>query len=368
MTSSPPVAPFRPRNLLRRSAFPVLLSLAGGLLAGLAAGRVLDRAIAGRTEASAFALLSRVGPDLEAVLGSGQDPREAIARLGRQLSLRATLIAADGRVLGDSAVDPARLATLDNHADRPEVREARRSGSGVRTRFSSTVGQRLVYAAVRLRGGEVLRVAFPEKDLSEWEAPYRRQTLGLSVLAGLLVAALLVHARFRHASELRRLGAAASAVERGARPAAPGPLSDEAAEVFSSLGELADRTAERAAGASRNAAVARAVFDHVPAGLLVVGADLSLLDANAEALRLLGAAPGSFRAGSHVLELARDRSVVDLLEAALATGRGEASLAPPSAGPARALDAVAVRVDDGEAPGRPAAVAFLQEAPSSRSS
>jgi len=246
------------------------------------------------------------------------------------------------------------------------VAEARRSGSGVRTRFSSTVGQRLVYAAVRLRGGEVLRVAFPEKDLSAWEGPYRRQTLGLSVLAGLLVAALLVHARFRHASELRHLGAAVSAVGRGARPAAPGPLSDEAAELFSSLGELAERNAGRAAAASRDAAVARAVFDHVPAGLLVVAADLSLLDANAEALRLLGAAPGAFRAGSHVLELARDRSVVDLLEAALATGRGGASLAHPSAGPGRTLEAVAVRVDDGEAPGRPAAVAFLREASPAR--
>lgn len=362
---STPVTPppsRRLRTFLRRSAVPLLLAVAGGVLAGFLFNGVLERAIVRRTEASAFALLGRVGPDVESVLASGQDPRETIARLGRQLSLRATLIATDGRVLGDSAVDPGRLGSLENHADRPEVREARRNGTGVNTRFSSTVADRLVYAAARLRGGEVLRLAFPEKDLSAWEAPFRRQTLGLSVLAGLLVAALLVGARSRHASELDLVRRAIADAGRGERPPNPGSVSEETAAVFSALGDLADLAAERAAGAKRDAAVSRAVFDQVPVGVLVVDADLSLLDANAEAVRLLGAVPGSVRPGVHVLELSREKRIVDLLEATLATGRGSATLVPSTAGEGRALEASAVRVDDGTTPGRPAAVAVLREA------
>ena len=106
MTSQAP-SPGRSRleGLIRRGTMPLLLSLAGGLLAGFALNQVLNRAIAGRTEASAFALLARVGPELETVLGSGQSAKEAINRLGRQLSLRATLIGTDGRVLGDSSVE-----------------------------------------------------------------------------------------------------------------------------------------------------------------------------------------------------------------------------------------------------------------------
>lgn len=361
MTATPPARSSRFRRLLRQSVAPLLFSLAGGLAAGAAFNRVLDRAIAGRTEAGAFALLARVGPDLEVILAAGKDPREAVARIGRQLSLRATLVAADGRVLGDSAVEPDRVDGLDNHSDRPEILEARRSGSGVRTRFSSTVGDRLVYAAVRLRGGEVLRIAFRERELSRWEAPFRRQTLGLSILAGLLVAALLVHARSRLATEMGLVREAVAALGRGEPPHRPGRVSEEAAEVFSALGDLSALTAERAGAAGRAADLARTVFDEVPAGLLVVDPRLTLLDANAEALRLLGASPGARRPGGHVLELFREKALADLLGGALAGGRSSGPVPPPAERGARALVVKAVRVSTDARPGEPAAVAVLVE-------
>lgn len=357
-------SPHRPaglRALLRLGVAPLLFSLAGGLLAGLVLGRILDGAIAGRTEASALALLSRVGPDLEAVLGSGRDPREAVDRLGRQLSLRATLVAPDGRVLADSAVEPTRLASLENHAGRPEIAEARRSGTGVETRFSATMGERLVYAAARLRSGAVLRLAFPERELSEWEAPFRRRTLALSVLAGLLVAGLLVASRARHASELAFLRAAVASAESGARPDPPRNLSDGAAAVSSALGDLAEAAAAHAADARHDAAVARAVFAEVPAGLLVVDAALSLLDANPEALRLLGADAAALRRGEHVLELVREKAVAELLDGALREGRRSARIALPGERGGRVLEASAVRVAGEARPGRAAAVAILRE-------
>ena len=363
-TLATPPGRSRLEGLLRRGMVPLLLSLAGGLLAGFAFNQVLDRAIAGRTEASAFALLARVGPDLEAVLASGQDAREAVSRLGRQLSLRTTLIAPDGRVLADSSVEPERVGSLENHANRPEILEASRTGRGVRTRFSSTVGERLVYAAVRLRGGEVLRLAFPEKDLSLWEAPFRSQTLGLSLLAGLLVAALLIRARSRHAAELGLVHEAVAGAGRGERPPNPGPVSEETAVVFSALGNLADHASERAADLQRAASVSRIVFDEVPAGVVVVDPTLSLLAANPEALRLLGIGSGPLRPGEHVLELVREKAVTGLLEAALETGRatGRITLSPERGG--RTLQAIAVRVAPDARPGQPAAVAILRETPS----
>ena len=363
-TLATPPGRSRLEGLLRRGMVPLLLSLAGGLLAGFAFNQVLDRAIAGRTEASAFALLARVGPDLEAVLASGQDAREAVSRLGRQLSLRTTLIAPDGRVLADSSVEPERVGSLENHANRPEILEASRTGRGVRTRFSSTVGERLVYAAVRLRGGEVLRLAFPEKDLSLWEAPFRSQTLGLSLLAGLLVAALLIRTRSRHAAELGLVHEAVAGAGRGERPPNPGPVSEETAVVFSALGNLADHASERAADLQRAASVSRIVFDEVPAGVVVVDPTLSLLAANPEALRLLGIGSGPLRPGEHVLELVREKAVTGLLEAALETGRatGRITLSPERGG--RTLQAIAVRVAPDARPGQPAAVAILRETPS----
>lgn len=362
MTSPPSLAGLR--GLLRLGLAPFVFSVAGGLLAGLVLGRVLDGAIEGRTEASALALLARVGPDLEDVLGSGRDQKEAVDRLGRQLSLRATLVAPDGRVLADSAVEPARLGSLENHAARPEIVEARRSGTGVETRFSATLGERLVYAAARLRNGAVLRLAFPERELAEWEAPFRRRTVGLSVLAGLLVALLLVAQRLRHASELDFLRGAVAAAENGERRAGPRSLSDGGAAVASSLGDLADAVAARAEEARHDAAVARTVFEEAPAGLLVVDAGLSLLEANPEALRLLGAGPGALRRGEHVLEFVREKAVADLVAAALRDGRRDGRITLSAEHGGRTLEAAAVRVGNGARPGRASVVALLRETPS----
>ena len=79
---------------------------------------------------------------------------------------RVTLIAGDGTVLADSHDDPA---AMDNHADRPEVAAAFRSGYGRSQRFSSTRGEDLTYVAVRPAWNPrvVLRLAEPVVRIEE---------------------------------------------------------------------------------------------------------------------------------------------------------------------------------------------------------
>ena len=60
--------------------------------------------------------------------------------------VRITVIAADGRVLADSQSE---TSTMENHAERPEVVEALKTGEGRATRQSVSVGTRLLYYAVR---------------------------------------------------------------------------------------------------------------------------------------------------------------------------------------------------------------------------
>lgn len=69
---------------------------------------------------------------------------------------RLTLIQADGAVLYDSA-EPA--GKMENHKERPEVKEALEKGNGKSTRLSSTMGEVTYYYALRLSDGNVLRVA-----------------------------------------------------------------------------------------------------------------------------------------------------------------------------------------------------------------
>ena len=69
---------------------------------------------------------------------------------------RLTLIDADGTVLFDSEADPA---AMENHADRAEVRQALAEGTGQSSRYSETLAEKTINCAVRLSGGQVLRIS-----------------------------------------------------------------------------------------------------------------------------------------------------------------------------------------------------------------
>ena len=69
---------------------------------------------------------------------------------------RLTLVASDGTVLYDSEAD---AATMENHLDREEIREALQTGKGNGSRKSSTLTEMNYYEAVLLSDGTVLRIA-----------------------------------------------------------------------------------------------------------------------------------------------------------------------------------------------------------------
>lgn len=69
---------------------------------------------------------------------------------------RFTLIAPEGEVLYDSAVD---IAEMENHSNRKEVKQALQSGSGSSARYSSTLTERTFYEAILLQSGDVLRIS-----------------------------------------------------------------------------------------------------------------------------------------------------------------------------------------------------------------
>ena len=69
---------------------------------------------------------------------------------------RLTWIAPDGTVLYDTVTD---AESLENHADREEVKRAFEYGEGESSRYSSTILQKTMYCARRLADGSVLRIS-----------------------------------------------------------------------------------------------------------------------------------------------------------------------------------------------------------------
>ena len=70
---------------------------------------------------------------------------------------RITLITEQGEVLYDS--DQAYETDLENHAGRPEVKEALQDGTGSNVRRSDTLNEEMYYYAVQLSDGSILRVS-----------------------------------------------------------------------------------------------------------------------------------------------------------------------------------------------------------------
>lgn len=126
-------------------------------------------------------LLGRVLP----FVIEGQELDNICRQLAGELGSRITVIALDGKVLGDSA-EPS--AKMDNHRGRPEIVDALKSGSGGAQRYSTTVGFDMLYRAFYQRGDgqeRIVRIAIPLKDLDGVIRGMRR-----SMIAGLLLASV----------------------------------------------------------------------------------------------------------------------------------------------------------------------------------
>lgn len=75
---------------------------------------------------------------------------------------RITLVSADGMVLADTEAD---ADELDNHADRKEIKDAMRNGSGTSSRYSNTLMQKTLYYAKKLDDGTILRVSTTQSSV-----------------------------------------------------------------------------------------------------------------------------------------------------------------------------------------------------------
>ena len=106
---------------------------------------------------------------------------------GLHTTSRVTWVAADGTVLYDHEAD---ASTMENHADREEIREALTSETGTAQRFSSTLSEQTLYVTQRLSDGTVIRLASAQKTVGLLLISMIQPILIILVLSLLLSAVL----------------------------------------------------------------------------------------------------------------------------------------------------------------------------------
>jgi two-component system phosphate regulon sensor histidine kinase PhoR len=114
-------------------------------------------------------------------------------RIGDKLRLRATIIANDGTVIGDTDLNAAELKAVENHLNRPEIQEAISKGFGVSKRYSYTIKKYLLYMAVpfgREHTAGFIRLAVPLSDIELLEQRLQKTT-GIAFLLILLFSVII---------------------------------------------------------------------------------------------------------------------------------------------------------------------------------
>ena len=149
---------------------------------------------------------------------------EYLTALKPHSDFRITWIGADGNVLFDSRADPA---LMDNHADRPEFLQALKTGQGDARRVSGTLSDWVIYRAVRIADGSVVRLCLLESS------PFYMLSRAALPLAVLLVCAMAA-AVFLAARAVRHIVAPINRIDL---------RSPDAASVYTELTPLTQRIA-----------------------------------------------------------------------------------------------------------------------------
>ena len=251
--------------------------------------------------------------------------------LGAVTGTRVTLIAPDGRVMGDSSETLAGVAAMENHGTRPEVVEARARGIGMARRHSDTLKIDMLYVAVPVRHPALafVRVALPLTTVRQQLQPVL--SIAATALAAALVGAVLiawiVSARIGH--RVRDIAAVArrySAGDLTARPMDYGE--DELGAVARSLDAAVHEIGRRLAEQARDRARTEAILAGMAEGVIVVDPQGRLQLANGAAQRMLRL--DTVAVGRPYVETIRHPAIAELVAATLGGRTPEPlQLSPP---------------------------------------
>lgn len=239
-----------------------------------------------------------------------------VGRWSRDLGTRVTLVAMNGKVLFDNEADPE---TMDNHAGRPEIREALLSGMGINTRYSRSIEADQIYVA-RLAAdpsgeGIVVRLSISLAEVGSAVASARRRILASLAFAGfvsLLAGLYFIRQVSRPLEELTR-----SAMEsiNGTRLRFPGTGSVEVQRLAAALEGMSSRLDDALAALEREKAYLRSLLESLPAGVLVVDREKKIRYANAALGRLLRDLPEKMD-GALYTGAIRKPELIDLIDRA----------------------------------------------------
>ena len=244
--------------------------------------------------------------------------------IGNPLGLRVTIIAMDGKVLGDTDLSDEQVRKVENHADRPEVKAALREGFGISRRFSYTVKKSMLYMALPFgREAGILRFSVPLRDIEAFQQG-ARNIVGMSILGILLLSLVLTFLLSLLISQpLRTMSAVAEAMARGDFSKKLFVHShDEIEDLARSLNSLSDQVREKMDSLDAERAKLDLVLSSMFEGVIVTDERerIILMNPSLRRLFMISVDPE----GKKPLEVIRNSAIGDMVDRIL---KGQQQLA-----------------------------------------
>jgi two-component system phosphate regulon sensor histidine kinase PhoR len=210
--------------------------------------------------------------------------------LGIKTNTRITIIDLSGQVLGDSHEEPSRM---DNHADRPEFRNALQGETGMALRFSNTLKEHMMYLAVpiiledKLSG--VVRTSIPITFIDQELRTIEFKIGGVSLAVAFLAAGISLMVSRRISKPLEQMKHSAESIARGDWKEHLSVNSDsvEISALSNALNQMALQLEDRIETITSQRNESEAVLSSMVEGVLAVDAQENVIHLNKAAGKLL---------------------------------------------------------------------------------
>jgi two-component system phosphate regulon sensor histidine kinase PhoR len=348
----PSASIFRKLLLAALLLIVVALGSVGLLLARYTAARELQHA-----EQQMESAIRILGPPLAAI-----DPArlpEWTRLAADQSRSRVTVIDHTGVVLADSQ---GNAATMENHAGRPEVREALAGRTGTAVRHSATLDLDFCYlaepAALTGQAGAVLRLAVPLEQVRVSVAEVRWLVLRASLFAALLALPVAYFVSRSFTGRIRRIQSFATDLVNAEYSGTVAIESDdELGSVARSLREMAEQFRGMLRRLQEESSLRQAILGSMVEGVVAVDRDLHVTfwnDSLARSVKARTPVPEHLP----LLQLVRDPALLDLFRDVLASGKSARRRLAMVAADGRVFEAQTAPLDER---GQSGAIAILHD-------
>ena len=256
--------------------------------------------------------------EIETIISNSDHYPDMLESIDQIRDMRITLIGFDGAVVFDTRAD---TGALENHSNRPEFVAAMKDGSGSNVRYSSTLGQSMMYLAMRSDSlTMVVRVALMLEGVSAYSEELWIPLIAVLVITFLLCLGIALFISRRVTKPIVQLQEDMARIARGEYNDLKTIKSgDEIEDLSESLYDMAGTLKRNFYEITENNSRLEAVFRAVPGGIVAVDNHMHVIMANPAARGMFSMA--AVPEGRHFLEVTQHTQLESVIrEAAKSQG------------------------------------------------